>query len=110
VIDADGNATLWNATTMPGGYMLPSPHDVGPPMAPSAAQLGWTTDAGIVAAGFVAADPIGVESAGQAMGADTCRARATANPTIVGLLSSGGGDADEPVFMCAYVSMHNVQQ
>lgn len=59
MIDADGNATLWNATTMPGGYMLPGPHDVGPPMALSAAQLGWTTDAGIVAAGFVAADPIG---------------------------------------------------
>ena len=59
VIGADGNATIWNANTMPGGYMLPGPTDVGPPVAPSAAQLGWTSDAGIAAAGFVAADPIG---------------------------------------------------
>ena len=42
VIGVDGNTTIWNATTKPGGYMLPGPTDVRPPMAPivSAAQLG----------------------------------------------------------------------
>lgn len=57
VIGADGNATIWNATIMPGGYMLPGPHDVGPPMAPSLQQLGWTTEA-MASAGFVANDPV----------------------------------------------------
>ena len=62
VIGVDGNTTIWNATTKPGGYMLPGPTDVRPPMAPivSAAQLAWATGAGVAAARFVAADPIGL--------------------------------------------------
>jgi hypothetical protein len=58
VIGADGNATIWNATTMPGGYVLPGMHDVGPPMALSAAQLGWT-GAAVASVGFVVSDPVG---------------------------------------------------
>ena len=58
VIGADGNATLWNATEMPGGYMLPGQMDIGPPVLSSPHQRGWC-GASLAAAGFVAADPIG---------------------------------------------------